>query len=90
MVLLTGMTQHRAQGTSLLVMVPTGAMGAWTHWRLGNVELRLLPGLIFGVMVGTSIGAWLANTLQENALRVIFALVMVGIGARFLTAASRP
>lgn len=90
MVLLGGMTQHIAQGTSLLVMVPTGSVGAWTHWRLGNVERVLLPGLIVGVVIGTSAGGWLANTLQEDALRLIFALVMVGIGARFLTVASRP
>ena len=44
MVLLAGFTQHVAQGTSLLVMIPAGAVGALTHQRLGNVVPELLWG----------------------------------------------
>jgi hypothetical protein len=37
MVLLLGMGQHAAQGTSLAAMVPTALLGSWTHRKLGNV-----------------------------------------------------
>ncbi len=34
LVLIAGLGQYVAQGTSLLTMVPTGLVGARTHWRL--------------------------------------------------------
>jgi uncharacterized membrane protein YfcA len=54
MVLLAGFDQHVAQGTALLVMVPAGSVGAYTHWRLGNVKISVLWGIVPGVLVGLS------------------------------------
>ena len=54
MVLLAGFPQVLAQGSSLLAMVPAGAVGAHTHFRLGNVVRGLLPGLIPGILGGRS------------------------------------
>ncbi len=84
MVLLLGMGQHTAQGSSLLAMVPAGALGAYTHFRLGNVNRVLLPGLIPGILLGTYLGGSLAHTLPEKTLRVIFALVLVWTGLRYV------
>ncbi|MCS7264812.1 MAG: sulfite exporter TauE/SafE family protein [Armatimonadetes bacterium] len=86
MVLLLGMKQHTAQGTSLLVMVPTGAVGAWTHWKLGHVELKLVPGMIFGVLIGTALGAKFAHSLSDWHLRVLFAIFMLAMSVRYLGA----
>ena len=33
--------QHQAQGVSLLVIVPTAISGAWTHYRRGNVQVKV-------------------------------------------------
>lgn len=84
MVLILGMSQHTAQGSSLLTMVPAGAVGAFTHWRLGNVQAKLLPGLICGIMAGTFIGGTAANLMPEQPLRILFASVLVWMGLRFL------
>jgi hypothetical protein len=84
MVLLAGFGQHSAQGSSLLAMVPAGGVGAYTHWRLGNVVTNLLPGLIPGVFIGTYFGGSLALILPEAALRVIFAAVLIWTGVRYL------
>ncbi|MCL6622734.1 MAG: sulfite exporter TauE/SafE family protein [Syntrophobacterales bacterium] len=84
MVLLLGFSQHLAQGTSLLAMVPAGASGAYTHWRLGNVVTGIVPGLILGIMAGTYGGATLAHWLSEASLRVIFAAILIWLGARDL------
>ncbi|MFN4179178.1 MAG: sulfite exporter TauE/SafE family protein [Armatimonadota bacterium] len=86
MVLLIGLSQHTAQGTSLLVMVPTGAIGAWTHWKLGHVEWKIVPGLIVGVLMGTFTGAKFAHFLPENQLRLIFVAFMVAMSFRYLLA----
>ncbi len=89
MVLLAGFTQHSAQGTSLLAMVPAGSVGAIAHFRLGNVVPQLLPGLIPGIIVGTYGGGTLAHLLSEGALRVIFAAVLTWLGLRDIKKAAR-
>ncbi len=84
MVLLTGFSQYAAQGVSLMAMVPVGMVGAYTHWRLGNVNSGILPGLIPGILLGTYLGGSLAYILPEGTLRVIFAAVLIWTGARYL------
>jgi uncharacterized membrane protein YfcA len=89
MVLLVGDSQYTAQGSSLLAMVPTGSAGAYTHWRLGNVVLRVLPGLIPGIMIGAYGGASLAHLCSEANLRLIFAVVLIWLGIRDIQTARK-
>ncbi|NHM27739.1 sulfite exporter TauE/SafE family protein [Desulfofundulus sp. TPOSR] len=84
MVLLTGFTQYTAQGCSLLAMVPVGIVGAYTHWRLGNVSTSILPGLVPGILIGTYLGGSLAHILSEGVLRIIFSAVLIWTGIRYL------
>ncbi|GAB6181920.1 sulfite exporter TauE/SafE family protein [Desulfotomaculum defluvii] len=84
MVLLIGFSQYTAQGCSLLAMVPVGAVGAYTHWRLGNVCTSILAGLIPGILIGTYLGGSLAHILPEGALRIIFAIVLIRTGVKYL------
>lgn len=84
MVLLAGFDQHVAQGTSLLVMVPAGGTGAYTHWRLGNVRTAVLPGIIAGVLAGTWLGGSFAHVLSGTVLRVTFAVLLTWTGIRYL------
>ncbi len=86
MVLLAGFEQHLAQGSSLLAMVPAGTVGAYAHWKLGNVRTNLLAGLIPGILIGTYLGGSLAHVLSETALRIVFAAVLLWTGARYLMA----
>lgn len=86
MVILAGFTQHVAQGTSLLVMVPTGSVGAFTHWRMGNVEHGILWGLIPGIILGTYLGGNFAYLFSDNILRLIFAMVILWMGFRYIKA----
>jgi uncharacterized membrane protein YfcA len=88
MVILTGFTQHTAQGTSLLVMVPTGAIGAFTHWKMGNVEHGILWGLIPGIILGTYVGGNFAYLFSDNVLRLIFAVMMIVVGVRYFRTSS--
>ncbi|HOV80462.1 MAG TPA: sulfite exporter TauE/SafE family protein [Bacillota bacterium] len=84
MVLLTGFTQYTAQGSSLLAMVPAGGVGAYTHWRLGNVNTAILPGLVLGILAGTFLGSSFAHAVPEDALRVMFAAVLIWTGTKYL------
>lgn len=84
MVLLLGFSQQTANGTSLLTMVPAGGVGAWTHFKLKNVDSRLLRGLIPGILAGSAIGGVIANLMPELYLRLIFAAVLIWTGVRYL------
>ncbi|MDH4163872.1 MAG: sulfite exporter TauE/SafE family protein [Nitrospirota bacterium] len=84
MVLLAGFGQHLAQGTSLLAMVPAGGVGAYTHGKLGNVRTSLLPGLVPGILIGTYLGGSLAHVLSDLVLRIVFAMVLIWTGTRYL------
>lgn len=83
MVILTGFTQHLAQGTALLVMIPTGAIGAMTHWKMGSVEKNLLWGLIPGILIGTYFGGNFANIIPSDTLRLFFAAMLIFVGLRY-------
>ncbi len=61
-------------------MVPTGMVGSYTHWRLGNVVTWILPGMILGLIAGSFLGGSLANFLSEAALRLTFASVLIRMG----------
>ena len=84
MVLCLGFTQHAANGTSLATMVAAGSVGAWTHFRLNNVQAKHLIGLIPGVIGGGLIGGMAANHLPEAYLRVLFCAVLIWPGVRYI------
>jgi uncharacterized protein len=89
MVLLAGFEQHKAQGTSLMAMIPTAAAGAWTHHRFGNLATEILPGLVVGVMAGAFLGGLVANRLPEFWLRLVFAAVLIWTASRYVGARSK-
>jgi len=84
LILLGGFSQHVAQGTALLVMVPSGFIGAFTHWKLGNVAGGLLFTMIPGIVLGAMAGAGIAQLIPEEPLRWLFVLVAVYMGWRYV------
>lgn len=86
MVLLVGLEQHTAQGTSLLAMVPSALVGSYTHYRHGNLAQAHVPGLVVGILVGALGGGLLANQLPEFWLRLTFSVVLIWTALRYLGA----
>jgi uncharacterized membrane protein YfcA len=86
MVVLGGIGQHTAQGTSLLAMIPASISGASTHYKLGNVRLDIAWGLVIGSLVGAYFGATAANHLSEFHLKIAFAAIGVWMGTRYIRA----
>jgi uncharacterized membrane protein YfcA len=89
LVLVIGLSQHAAQATSLLVVLPTAVVGSWALYRrgVGDVRLALRIGLIG--MVGSIAGTALALSLPGPVLRIGFALLMTVVGVRLLGDARR-
>ena len=49
LVFLFGLPQHQAQGTTLALLVPPiGILAAWTYYKQGFVDLRLLRWFVWG------------------------------------------
>lgn len=84
LVMLIGMPQHVAQGTSLLAMVPGSAMGAYTHYKLGNIVKKIALGLMIGAAAGGHLGAAFAHAIPEFYLRLIFAMFGLWMGIKYL------
>lgn len=84
LVLFAGFDQYTAQGVSLLTMIPVGLVGAYTHRRFGNISNDVLPGLVPGILGGALLGGFLAHSLPELALRLLFAAVLLWTGIKYI------
>ncbi|HOE17493.1 MAG TPA: sulfite exporter TauE/SafE family protein [Syntrophorhabdaceae bacterium] len=84
MVLLGGMPQQLAQGTSLLAMIPVCLIGSLTHYRLGNVQLNVAAGIAVGAIAGGYMGGTVANIIPELHLKIIFSFVLIWLGQRYV------
>jgi uncharacterized protein len=80
--LAVGFSQHSAEATSLLVILPTAIAGSLALRRRGVGDLGL--ALRFGVVgaVGSVLGALLALELPASALRLVFAVFVGLVGLR--------
>jgi hypothetical protein len=80
---LTGMSQHRAQGTSLgALLAPVGLLAFWEYFRNGQADLRIAMLLAVGFFVGGYFGAVGAVHIPELWLRRIFAVTLIAVGGR--------
>ena len=83
LVWLLGMSQHRAQGTSLgALLLPVGLFAFMEYYRKGNADLRVALLLAVGFLVGGYFGAVGAQHIPEPWLRRIFALTLIAVGGR--------
>ena len=80
--LAVGFSQHAAEATSLLVILPTAIVGSLVLRRRGVGDLAL--ALRFGVVgaVGSVLGALLALALPADTLRLVFAVFVGLVGLR--------
>jgi uncharacterized protein len=82
LVIFLGLSQHQAEATSLMAIVPVALVGAAAQDRHGNV--RRADALRIGLfsLLGVAGGVALANVLSGAALRTAFALLMLLIAAQ--------
>lgn len=82
LVLLFAVEQHRAQGTTLMAMVPpTGLLAFINYARAHQVDWRVGLLLMPGVFLGGVVGARLALRLAPQRMRVLFAALVFLLGA---------
>lgn len=76
MVIFAGIGQHMAQGTSLSVMVATALMGSITHYRQGNVDVRVAAWIVPTAVISAMVGAYLAGLIGSVWLTRVWGLLV--------------
>jgi uncharacterized membrane protein YfcA len=84
-----GLNQHEAIGTSLLAIVPTVLVGTWRQSRYGNVRWRAAAVLGAAAAITAQGGVALAEALPAPTLRRLFAGLLVLIAAQIAWRARR-
>jgi len=81
-VLLLGLSQHEAQGTSLVAIVFTAIAGTIVHFK--NKRVRLRDGLFVGAggVIGSLIGSQLALGVEGRTLSLVFGFLVLFIALR--------
>jgi uncharacterized membrane protein YfcA len=82
--LAVGLSQHAAEATSLLVILPTAIAGslALRRYGVGNLSVALRIGTVGAV--GSVLGALLALALTGGTLRIVFAVFIGIVGLRLV------
>ena len=85
LVLLFGLSQHTAQGTTLALMVPPiGLLAAWTYYKRGFVDLKIAGLICLGFFVGGLFGAKFATEIPDEILRKIFGAILLAASLKMI------
>ena len=85
LVLLFGLSQHTAQGTTLALMVPPiGLLAAWTYYKQGFVDFKIAGLICLGFFVGGLVGARYATDIPDDILRKIFGVILLAASLRMI------
>ncbi|HEY9601773.1 MAG TPA: sulfite exporter TauE/SafE family protein [Allocoleopsis sp.] len=87
MVLLLGMDQKFATGTSVAAQIlPIGILAAVVYYRNGNLNIKHALIIAIGLIVGNLFGALFANQpyISSETMKKLYGIFLLAIGARYL------
>jgi len=84
MVGLLGLTQHKAHGTSLAIIIPISIMSAIVYALRGHIDWTLVATIGSGSVVGAIIGAKLMMKVPAHRLRQLFGVYTIAIATLML------
>jgi uncharacterized membrane protein YfcA len=79
-----GLNEHEAIGTSLLAIVPTVLVGTWRQSRYGNVRWRAAAVVGVAAAITAQGGVVVAEALPATTLRRLFAGLLVLVAAQIV------
>ncbi len=85
LMLILGLTQHQAQGTSLFVlMMPVVLLAVLNYWKAGNVNWKF--GLIIAIafVAGGYIGSKLSLRMSPAVVKLVFGILMAYLSFRLI------
>jgi uncharacterized membrane protein YfcA len=85
LVFLFHFSQHRAEGTTLALLVPPiGILAVIPYFRQGHVDLRAAGLICLGFLFGGLLGGHLANGFSSATLQRIFGVALLLISIKML------
>jgi uncharacterized protein len=87
MVLLMGMDQKFATGTSIAAQIlPIGILGAAVYYRNGQLNIKYAVIIAVGLVVGNLFGALFANQpfISSETMKKLYGIFLLLLGARYL------
>ena len=84
-----GLNEHEAIGTSLLAIVPTVLVGTWRQSRYGNVRWRAAAVVGVAAAITAQGGVVVAEALPAATLRRLFAGLLVLVAFQIALRARR-
>jgi uncharacterized protein len=85
LVFIFGLTQHKAQGTTLALLIPPiGLLAAWTYYKQGYIDFKIAIFICIGFFLGGLLGAKLATSLSNNVLEKVFGIALILLGLKML------
>jgi uncharacterized protein len=85
LVIFLGFSQQAAQGTSLgLLLLPVGIFAVINYYNKGYIDIKVVLIMSIAFIAGGWLGSKLALQLSQEALRKIFAVVLIYTAFRML------
>lgn len=83
LIMLLGMSQFEAQGTSLAMMIPPiGIMAAFNYYKDGYINWKYAAVLAVFFVIGGYFGSKLALHISQSAVKKGFAIFIVLVGIK--------
>ena len=85
LVVLFGLTQHQAQGTTVAVMLPPILFfAAIRYYQAGNVNVKIACFVALGFLFGAYFGAAIAHHIPDGTLKKIFGCLIIAVGLKMV------
>lgn len=85
LVLIFGLNQKEAQGTSLLMLsLPVAFIGAYNYYKTGYSNWKIALMLAATFVIGGYLGSKVALDLNMSIIKKIFAVFMIVIAIKYL------
>jgi hypothetical protein len=85
LVMIMGLTQQSAQGTSLAMMLPPiGIIAAYNYFKAGYVDIKFALILAGAFIIGSYFGSKIAVRLPEEVLKKIFGIFLLLVAIKML------
>lgn len=86
MVFVLGVSQHIAQGVSLLVIIPTAASGLWHLHKEKLIDYKTAALLSIGAILGAMASSNIVSSIPAVGLKRIFGVFVIIMGVRMVFA----
>ncbi len=85
LVMIFGMSQKMAQGTSLALMLPPiGVLAVMNYYKQGYVDFKIAAVICITFIVGSYLGSKLVLGLDTAIVKKIFAVFMIIVALKYL------